>query len=128
MNLPLSKMLPQRTSPPTRLRFLAAAILVIGLGCAGAIYLRAGSGAVPAYEPEETKPYLRTLEFYGGTANVLATEFRHWVSRLWHGQRLALTVAFITLVTALICWLHARVLAARLADNAGADGHGTGSP
>jgi hypothetical protein len=106
-------MLPQRTGPPTRLRFLAAAILVIGLGCAGAIYLRAGSGAMPAYELEETKPYLRTLELYGGTANVLATEFRHWLSSLWHGQRLAFTVAFLTLVTACICWLLSWAPAAR---------------
>lgn len=116
-------MRPQRTGPHTRLRLIAAAILVIGLSCAGAIYLRAGSGAIPDYEPEETKQYLRALELYGGTANVLATELRHWFGSIWHGTRLAFTVALITLVTAFICWFFSYALEARLAEGAGANDH-----
>ena len=62
------------------------------------------------YEPEETKQYLRTLQLYGGTANVLATELRQWFASIWHGQRLAFTVGFITLVTAFTCWFFSYAL------------------
>ena len=98
-----------RTSAAARLRLIAAAILVIGLSGAAAIYLSAGSGGVD-YEPEETKQYLRTLQLYGGTANVLATELRQWFVSIWHGERLAFTVGFITLVTAFVCWFFSYAL------------------
>jgi hypothetical protein len=115
-----------RTNSPDRRRFIAAAILIIGLACAGVIYLRAGPDAVSSYEWEETKQYQRTLELYGGTANVVASDFREWFASLWHGQRLAFTVAFITLATAFCCWFLARALEAHLAEDDDGD-HGRGS-
>jgi len=94
-----------RITPHARFRILAAAILVIGLGCAVAIYWNAGPDTGSDYELDETKQYLRSLELYGGSANVLATELRNWLGSLWHGTRLAFTVAFMTVVAAFVCWL-----------------------
>lgn len=66
-------------------------------------------GANPlGYDPEDTKQYLRQMEVYGGTANVLASEFRIWFASLWHGERLAFTVAVLTLLAAWAFWFFSR--------------------
>ena len=99
---------------PVCLRFIGAAVLLIGLGCAVLIYAtsnRCPAGAL-GYEdaggtvypvlPEDSKQYLRGLEMYGGTANVLADELRRWFDGLWHGKSLAFTVACITFFISLV--------------------------
>jgi len=48
------------------------------------------------------------MQTYGGDANLLASEIRLWFASLWHGQRLAFTVAFLTLVAAALYWLYTR--------------------
>ncbi len=53
------------------------------------------------YELERTKLYRHDLEVYGGRANVLADDFRHWFDGLWHGRNLAFTVAGISVLAAL---------------------------
>ena len=73
------------------LRLTAGVILLIGFASAAGIYA-ASTGEVRGYQPEETKQYLRTLELYGGKANVMATELREWFGSLWPGRRLAYTV------------------------------------
>lgn len=45
---------------------------------------------------DESKSYRRSLELYGGKANLLASEFTQWFSGLWHGRSLGITVACIT--------------------------------
>ncbi len=92
------------------LNFIGAIILLIGSGSAILIYqtARGDSSGVLGYEdsggsvypvmPEDSKQYLRGLELYGGTANVLADEFRRWFAGLWHGKSLAFTVACITIL------------------------------
>jgi hypothetical protein len=89
-------------TPEARLRVSAFAILIIGLAAAAAIYLSAQPppGNPLGYEPEDTKKYLRDLEFYGGKGNVIATELREWFASLWHGKRLAYTIAVVTLAAA----------------------------
>jgi len=64
-------------------------------------FVNAEPPGASGYELEDSKQYLLELEVYGGTANVLATEFRHWFSGLWHGRSLAFTVAVISLFLAL---------------------------
>lgn len=83
-----------------RRRFTAIAILTAGLGSALVIGLAARPNPPNplGYEPEDSKPYLRQMEVYGGKANVLGSEFRRWFDSLWHGRRLAVTVACLTLV------------------------------
>ena len=89
-------------TPQARVRAGAFAILAIGFAAAVVIYLTAQPppGNPLGYDPADTKKYLRDLEVYGGKSNVLATEFREWFDSLWHGKRLAFTVAVITLLAA----------------------------
>jgi hypothetical protein len=109
------------TSPGRkRLYLVAAGILLIGLGSAGAVYLTAGkgqenvlgygmeNGALYEIAPGDTKMYSRSLEMYGGKANVLVDEFRQWFVGLWQGQTLAYTIACLTLlvVAALLVVAH----------------------
>ena len=92
-----------------RLRFAAAAILIVGLASAIWIYLNAASSARDAlgYTPEESKQYLRAMELYIGKENVLAAELRQWFEGLWHGTRLAYTVACATVLLAGVFWFAA---------------------
>ncbi len=50
------------------------------------------------------------MELYGGKANVLAAELLQWFASLWHGRRLALTVACGTVLVAGAYWLVAAPL------------------
>jgi len=86
----------------TRLQLVTSLIVTIGFGSAIVIYLTAPPppGDIPGYDPQETKQYLREMERYGGKANVMASEFNQWFASLWHGKRLAVTVACLTVVTA----------------------------
>jgi len=54
------------------------------------------------YDPLQTKQYRHELEVYGGTANVLAAEFREWFTGLWYGTNLAYTIAVLTLILVLV--------------------------
>jgi hypothetical protein len=101
------------TNLKTRLYLIAAIILLIGLGSAVLIYLRAknDSDSILGYEtsggyvypvmPEDSKKYMHDLELYGGKANVLTNEFVSWFVGLWHGKSLAFTIACITILIAL---------------------------
>ena len=87
-----------------RVRIVTAGILAIGLASALLIYLTAG---VPAENPladqlENSKIYRRSLELYGGKANLLAADFSRWFGALWHGKSLALSVAIIAVLVAAI--------------------------
>jgi hypothetical protein len=90
-----------------RRRFIALAILLAGCGSALVIY--ATATPVPAnplgYDPEDTKQYLREMEVYGGTINVIASEFTQWVESLWHGRRLAFTVVCLTVLLLCFFWV-----------------------
>jgi hypothetical protein len=95
------------STPQTRLHLVSAAILAIGFGSAIWIHL-AAEPAPPnplGYGPEDSKQYMRELELYGGKANVLAVELKHWFDGLWHGKRLAVTVACVTVLLAGACLL-----------------------
>ncbi len=98
----------------TRLYLATAMILLVGLGIAVLIYLKAGDetrgdlgyeaagGQVYPVSPEDSKMYKHDLELYGGKMNVLADEFMRWFSGLWHGRSLAFTVACITVAISLV--------------------------
>ena len=105
---------------PARLRIWIRAILLVGLGAALLIYLRARPApANPlGYDPMDTKRYLRELETLGGKANVLATQFQQWIASLGQGRSLAVVVA---LATVLLAWL-VSLLGARPQDSGGTDG------
>ena len=94
-----------------RLQLIAVATLIVGLTAALSVYLFAARSTndMLAYEIEHSKLYQRTLELYGGKANVLAVEFTQWFDSLWHGTRLAYTVACATVLLAVVLWLAAVV-------------------
>src|SRR5713226_5683007 len=89
-------------TPEESIRFGTRAILIIGFATAVVIYLTAQPPPENplGYDPLDTKKYLHDLEVYGGKANIFAAEFREWFDSLWHGKRLAFTVAVITVITA----------------------------
>lgn len=107
----------------------AVAVLVFGLVCSALVYTASVCcpNSVRAYEsgegaylpsPDNSKQYLRELQLYGGTANVLAYELRTWFDGLWHGKSLAYTLIFITVLVS-----SGLFYAARLAPSgAGANG------
>lgn len=99
----MKRQIPDR---PTLFKFLGLLILLIGLVSAAIIYHRAGNvpyGAL-GYEggypimPEDSRQYLRSMELYGGTANVLADELRRWFVGLWHGKSLAFIIAVTSIL------------------------------
>ncbi len=85
------------TNLQTRLKLIAAIILLVGLGSAALIYLTAENDSENILDNEDSKIYIHDLELYGGKANVLANEFKLWFEKLWHGKQLAFTVACITI-------------------------------
>ena len=88
----------------TWLNLLSAVILLVGLISAALIYQRAPNdpygvlgyqeegGVLYPVMPEDSKQYLRGLELYGGTANVIMDKFRRWLVGLFHGKSLAVMV------------------------------------
>src|SRR5262249_15294944 len=91
-----------------RLRFVAAVILIAGL--AGAVWIYVS--AVPPEDalgddPMLSKQYRRDLELYGGKANVLAVQLMGWFESLWHGTRLAYTIACVAVLLAGLLWFAA---------------------
>ena len=84
-----------------RRRNVAGGILFAGLAAAVIIYLSTAPTANRREERlEDSKQYVRQLEFYGGTANVLANEARLWIASLWHGRRLAVTIGCLSILMA----------------------------
>ncbi len=95
---------------PTRLKLISVIVLLVGLGGAAWIYQRAENvpygalgyvnegGTLYPVMPEDSKQYLRSMELYGGTANVLADEFRRWFGGLWQGKSLAFILACTTII------------------------------
>ena len=108
------------------LNLISAIILVVGLSSAMLIYRAAENhpkgvlryeeegGSVYPIMPGESKKYLRDMELYGGKANVIADEFRHWVVGLWHGKSLAYTVACIAIVISFVVFYAANYLPSSL--------------
>ncbi len=85
---------------------VAAGIAIVGLLTAGVICLTASVRPGGSLErPEDSKQYLRQMEVYGGRANVLATQAREWFGGLWHGKRLAGTIAVLSLVVAALSFV-----------------------
>ncbi len=96
---------------PTRLKLISLIILLVGLASAVWIYQRAETapygalgyvnegGILYPVMPEDSKQYLRSMELYGGKANVLADQFRRWFVGLWQGKSLAFIIACTTIIT-----------------------------
>ena len=85
-----------------RRKVVVAATLILGFSAAVAIWIAAGTGGTNSLgnPADSSKKYLREMEVYGGKANLMATDVREWFDSLWHGRRLAVTVAVLSLLLA----------------------------
>jgi hypothetical protein len=93
------------TRDPRHLRWLAYAIVIIGIGSAVFLYATASPPPQPPLGYAfASKRYVRDLELYGGKINILAVEFRQWFASLWRGQHLAYTIAVLTVLLASLLW------------------------
>jgi hypothetical protein len=90
----------------TRRKTFASWILAAGFAVALVIFVTASPPEDSPEGAEATKQYLRQMEMYGGSANVLATEFREWWGGLWHGRELAYTVAVLSVLLAGVVFVH----------------------
>lgn len=88
--------------PRKRLHLVTTAIICAGVLAAVAVFFTAGEPAVnPLVDQlENSKVYQRSLELYGGKANLLAAQFNLWFASLWHGRELAGTILLITALVA----------------------------
>ncbi len=87
-----------------KVRRVTRAILAAGFGSAFIAWIIARSRPENplGYDPLDNKKYIHDLQVYGGTANVLAAEFREWFAGLWYGKNLAWTIAVLTVLVALV--------------------------
>lgn len=114
-----------------RLYLIGAAILFGGLLSASWIYLAATddvndsdifsyeivNGQKYAVTKADSKRYHYEMERLGGKFNVILDEFNQWLSSLWHGKRLAYTIALLAIVVALACYWVAQHPDYKLPDN-----------
>ena len=110
----------EREAPPTRpyetwMRRIAAGILVAGLAASAVVFVTAPAEVEEArsglhvIDAGNSKQYQRDLQRIGGKAAVAAAEFNEWFDTLWHGRRLAGTLAVISVAASLLCLLAARL-------------------
>lgn len=83
-------------------RYLGLAIIALGLVAALAVY---GSAAANAdIDQVARQREMRELQRLGGAAEVQTVEFDQWLDSLWHGERLAGTLAVLGLIVGGACW------------------------
>jgi len=85
-------------------RLCAVCVLLLGLGCAVSVYLSAPDdpagnagyitegGEVYSVRPEDSRSYLRSLEYIGGKSAVFMMEFRERIAGFWNAGTLAVLV------------------------------------
>ena len=87
-------------SKPTSLRVAAALVLALGLSFAAVIWFVADDESGAMNDIFSSKQYVGTIQRFGGKQAVLLDEFGRWFSSLWHGRKLGLTVAWLSVLTA----------------------------
>lgn len=90
------------TSNARLVQRLGLAIVAAGLAAAAAVHVRGADD--PEVDAVEHQREMRELERLGGTASVRTAQFDQWLSSLWHGRRLAGTLAALALVVGGGCW------------------------
>ena len=91
-----------------RLRVVGLCILAAGMLAATFVAGFTSSGGDVSMP--DTKRNVYQMEVLGGKANILATEIREWVGSLWHGRRLAYTLACVSVSSSFICLFFAHRL------------------
>ena len=89
---------------PGRVRRAGLGLAVAGLVAGAVVYL-----AAAPVRPADADPYTRQrvafqIERLGGRATVRAAQFDQWLSSLWHGRRLGVTLAVLGVLLGGACW------------------------
>ena len=100
----------------SRFNLIGTLVLVIGLAASAWIFVTAGDDAsdVIGYQivdgksypvtTADSKIYRHDLERFGGKAAIFADDLTRWLSSLWHGRRLALILAVLTIAVSFACF------------------------
>jgi len=103
-------------------RVASGLILVFGLLAAAIVYLTAPpqiganggdhAAGTAAYSivPRDSKQYFSDVQNVGGKPALLADDLNWWLADLWHGRRLAYTMAALTIIFALTCFVAGHAL------------------
>ncbi len=83
-------------------RRIGLALAAAGLVAGAIVYVSASSDA--DRDPVAQQREMRELERLGGTASVQTVKFDQWMGSLWHGRRLAFTLALLGLAIGGACW------------------------
>jgi len=106
---------PERTPYQNLMRKIAIGIMVGGLSVSAVVFVTAPPEVEEDYlgvyvtSIHNSKRYLLELERIGGKAAVVAVELSDWFKGLWHGRRLAGTLAVLSVGASLLCFLAARI-------------------
>jgi hypothetical protein len=92
-----------------------AALLIYGMAARHAA-ADAGQAATIAAAFDSSEREMQQVERLGGTAAVLTLKFHRWIVSLWHGERLACTLAALAAAAALLCWHIAGLMAEDVAE------------
>jgi hypothetical protein len=107
--------MPAPTSNAPRLvRRTGLALLLIGWIAAACVFFTAP--ADPRADTVAQQREMRELERLGGTATAQTVRFDQWLGSLWHGRRLAATLAVLSLVVAAGCTYVAGLMAEDVGD------------
>lgn len=85
-------------------------LCILAAGLLAAAFVAGMTASGDAVSSPDTKRYEYQMEVLGGKANLLATEIREWWGSLWHGRRLAYTLAGVSVVSSLGCFFVAHRL------------------
>lgn len=64
---------------------------------------------VDVQQMRSSKMYMHEIQRFGGKLAVVFEELTQWLGGLWHGVNLAITVAWLSVATALVLFLLARM-------------------
>ncbi len=119
----------QHLTPQSRLYLAGAIVLAAGLIAAALVYFLAANptdigatgyrivgGNVYALTLAESTRELQEVERIGGKSAVLLLEFHRWFLSLWHGRRLAYTLALLSAAVALLCFYVAGLMGEDVGD------------
>ena len=99
---------------PRNVQRLGLAVIAIGLIAAAAAYFTAGADADADALAQQRE--MRELERLGGTATAQTVRFNQWLGSLWHGERLAGTLAVLGLLVGGACWKIGELMAEEVDD------------
>ena len=96
----------QRLARHEVIRNWGTAILIVGLVAAALIYVFASEDRdlEVAAEIAGGRMYQHNLELMGGKLGVLLADVDDWFASLWHGKRLAGTIAVLAIVAGAACF------------------------